>query len=116
MTFAFIARASVLCALAGFAATAQDQVKPAPVLNAAVSGIVRDKGTGQPLADYTVSVQVNATWHGNTIVMKSSTKEVKSTTDESGHYRLGDLPPAAYRISARDSRNFSATVTRHVTL
>ena len=88
-----------------------------PILNAAVSGTVRDKNTGKPLAGYTVSTYVGATWIANTIQMSSGTKEVKATTDESGHYKLTDLPAAPYRITARDSRGgFGSDVTKHIIL
>jgi hypothetical protein len=86
----------------------------APVLNGAITGIVRDKNTGKALANYTVSTYAGATWVANTILMDSSTKEVKSTTDESGHYSLPNLPGAPYRIAARDSRSFGSEVTKHV--
>ena len=66
----------------------------APVLNASVSGIVRDKNTGQPLADYVVSTYTGATWVNNAILMSSTTKPVQTVTDESGHYKLSDLPAA----------------------
>jgi hypothetical protein len=89
----------------------------APVLNAAVSGIVRDKNTGQPLAGYTVSTYVGATWIANAIQMNSGTKQVRVTTDESGRYRLGDLPAAPYRLSARSAKGgFGSMVTRSVIL
>jgi hypothetical protein len=90
----------------GAALFAQDAppASKAPVLNAAVSGIVRDKNTGQPLAGYTVSTYVGATWIANAIQMNSGIKQVQVTTDESGRYRLADLPAAPYRLSARTSR------------
>ena len=82
--------------------------------NASVSGVVKDKITGQPLANYTVSTFVNATWVGNTILQTSRTKNVTSTTDSSGRYKLTDLPPGAYRIAARDAQHFGSGLTRHV--
>ncbi len=88
-----------------------------PVLNSAVSGIVRDKGTGQPLPGYTVSTYVGATWVANSIQMGPSTKTVKATTDESGRYRLGDLPAAPYRVVARSAKGgFGSDVTRYINL
>jgi Carboxypeptidase regulatory-like domain len=103
----------------GAALFAQDAppASKAPVLNAAVSGIVRDKNTGQPLAGYTVSTSVGATWIANTIQMNSNTKQVRVTTDESGRYRLGDLPAAPYRLSARSAKGgFGSVVTKSVVL
>lgn len=77
------------------------------ITNASVSGAVKDKATGQPLANYTVSTFVNATWVGDTIVQNSGTKDVSSTTDSSGRYKLTDLPPGSYRVMAR-ARSISA--------
>jgi hypothetical protein len=84
------------------------------VTNASVSGVVKDKITGQPLTNYTVSTFVNATWVGNTILQTSRTKDVASTSDSSGRYKLTDLPPGAYRIAARDAQHFGPGLTRHV--
>ena len=95
--------------LALAAAMAQDAARPTapqnPSLNVTVSGTVKDSITGKPLANYSVSTNINATWVNNTFVSNSSTKEVKSTTDESGRYKLSDLPPGNYRISARDAQH-----------
>jgi Carboxypeptidase regulatory-like domain len=105
---AFLLAASAACA----------QTTPPPSANAAISGVVRDRGTGQPLADFTVSTSVNVTLVNNTTVMSPNTRDVQSTTDAQGRYRLGDLPPGPYRISARapGSRGFFSQVTRNVTL
>jgi hypothetical protein len=84
------------------------------VTNASVSGVVKDKITGQPLANYTVSTSVNATWVGDTVLQSSNTKEVKSTTDSSGQYKLMDLPPGSYRIAARDSQRPGNAIARRV--
>jgi hypothetical protein len=75
------------------------------ITNAAVSGMVKDKVTGQPLANYTVSTPV-----------RGREKDATSTTDSSGRYKLMDLPPGAYRIEAHNSqrRGFGQEVARHV--
>lgn len=88
-----------------------------PEPNASVSGIVKDAATGQPLADYLISTSVNATWSGDTIFTNPNTRQVQSTTDEQGRYRLADLPAGAYRISARPAKaSFLNLVTRRITL
>jgi hypothetical protein len=104
--------------LLGMVLMAQDPPPPtnAPVLNAAVSGIVRDRNTGKPLAGYTVSTTVGATWIGNTVVMSAGSKDVKSSTDETGRYRLADLPAAPYMIMARNSHGGFTTVEKSVVL
>ena len=80
-------------------AWAQPPADPAPaVTNASISGVVRNKNTGAPLKDYTISTYVNATWSGNTITMTATTKQVGAKSDDQGHYRLSELPPAQYRI------------------
>jgi protocatechuate 3,4-dioxygenase beta subunit len=73
--------------------------------NAAVSGVVKDKVSGRPLANYTVS-----TW------LRGQQKDVASTTDPSGRYKLMDLPPGAYRITANNAQRqgFGQEVARHV--
>jgi hypothetical protein len=100
------------------AALAQDAppTSKTPVLNAAVSGTVRDKNTGKPLADYMVSTYIGVTWVGNTVVIPAGSKDVKATTDESGHYRISDLPPGPYRIMARNSHGRITGVTKHIAL
>ena len=84
------------------------------VTNASVSGVVKDKITGQPLANYTVSTSVNVTWVGDAVLQSSSTRDVTSTTDSSGHYKLMDLPPGSYSIDARDAQRFGGLLTRRV--
>jgi hypothetical protein len=84
------------------------------ITNASVSGVVKDKVTGQPLANYTVSTFVNVRWVGDTVMQNKNTKNVTSTTDSSGHYKLTDLPPDSYRISARNAQHFAGELTRHV--
>lgn len=84
------------------------------VTNASVSGMVKDKTTGQPLANYTVSTFVNARWVGDMILQSGNTKNVTSTTDSSGRYKLTDLPPDSYRIAASDGHHKVYQVTRHV--
>jgi Carboxypeptidase regulatory-like domain len=103
--------------LALLAATAiAQQQPPTGAPNAAVIGVVKDAVTGKPLAGYNVSTDVGVTWNNNTIVMNSSSKQVKSITDENGRYRLGDLPPGTYRIQARDAQSFSGNLTKRVAI
>jgi hypothetical protein len=86
-------------------------------VNASISGIVKDKNTGAPLKDYTVSTYVNATWANGGITMTASTKNITSTTDEQGQYRLSGLPPAQYHVLARNAQGgFAQQVTRIVTV
>ena len=75
------------------------------ITNASVSGMVKDKVTGRPLANYTVSTPV-----------RGREKDAASTTDYSGRYRLMDLPPGTYRLSANSSQRigFGQEVARHV--
>jgi len=100
--------------LTACAACAQTTMPPSG--NSAISGVVRDRGSGQPLADYTVSTSVNVAWVNNTTVMSPNTRDVQATTDAQGRYRLGDLPPGLYRISARAGQRFGNQVTRNITL
>src|SRR5271157_5199964 len=99
-----------------FAAMAQTPANQTAVATASVSGVVKDAVTGQPLRDYTVSTQVNATWTGNTILMSAKTREAIATTDQQGRYKLSDLPTGEYRIQARESQRFGFQVTRHIAL
>ena len=71
------------------------------VPNAAVSGTVKDKITGQPLANYTVATSV-----------KGRQKEATVTTDSSGRYKLADLPPGTYRIAVRNGQHFGRESVR----
>jgi hypothetical protein len=87
-----------------------------PGQTASVSGVVKDKITGQPLANHIVSTFTNSTWVGNTIVQSSGTKQVQSTTDSSGRYKLEALPPGLYRISERDAVTFGSDHPRSVVL
>ena len=84
------------------------------ITNASVSGMVKDKITGQPLANYTVSTSVNVTWVGDTVLQNSSTKDVTSATGSSGRYKLMDLPPGSYRIAANEAQHFGEQITRRV--
>jgi hypothetical protein len=72
--------------------------------NSAITGVVVDAASGRPLPNYSVSTSVGQ-------------KDVSSTTDEQGRYRLSDLPPGLYRIDARNSQGagFIGVVTRHIT-
>jgi protocatechuate 3,4-dioxygenase beta subunit len=84
------------------------------ITNASVSGMVKDKITGKPMENYTVETSVNVTWVGDTVLQNSRSKDVSVTTDSSGSYKLADLPPGSYRISARNAGHFGGEVTRHV--
>jgi len=75
---------------------------PPPI--ASVSGTVKDAVSGQPLPDYIVSTDAP----GN--------REVRATTDAQGRYRLSNLPPGPYRISARHPQHFGEQVTRRLAL
>ena len=86
-----------------------------PPQNFAVSGVVKDT-TGQPLANYSVSTEVNATWVNDTIVQSRDTRSVQSTTDAQGRYRLSDLPAGEYRIMARSGERFGSMLTKRVTV
>lgn len=101
------------------AAWAQQAPDPAPAApaNASISGVVTNRNTGAPLKNYTVSTYVNATWSGNSITMTATTKEVVAKTDEQGHYRLSDLPPAQYRLRMQGPEGvFGASMNRTVVL
>ena len=95
---------------------AQTPASQTAIATASVSGVVKDAVTRQPLRDYTVSTQVNATWVGNTILMNASTREVSSTTDQQGRYKLSDLPAGEYRIDARNAQRFGSQTTKHIAL
>jgi hypothetical protein len=83
--------------------------------NSAVSGVVKDRATGQPLANYTVSTSINVTYVGDTVIQTRATKDVTSITDSSGRYKLLDLPTGEHRIEARDAQRFGSSLTRHIT-
>jgi len=109
----FLAAAAALLAQSN--ATGNSGGTNANAANSAVSGTVRDKVNGKPIANVTVATWTGVTYMGNTMIQSRAAKQVKATTDESGRYRLGDLPPGAYRIDAYDNqRRFS--LTRHVAL
>ena len=67
-------------ALAAVAQTAAPQAKTA---SASISGTVRDRATGAPLANYTVRASRGSGPGGS----------VAADTDDLGHYELTDLPP-----------------------
>ena len=96
-------------------AAAQQPQQQTPAANAAVSGVVKDFGTGQPLANYNVSTYVDVTWIGDTLVVGQG-KQVKSVTDDKGRYRISDLPPGPYRIDCRNAESFGSSMTKHVTM
>jgi hypothetical protein len=111
-------RALILLALAAALRAQIPVAQPAPPANeAAVSGIVRDKGTGNPLAHYVVSTEIHSIWFGNAIVQSPSSRTVQSTTDETGKYRLSGLPAGDYRITVIHSeRGFRSMITRNIAL
>jgi len=96
-------------ALVPFLASAQDAPKEPPSLNASISGMVKDSVSGKALADYVISTDIKAT-------PNVPAKEVKSTTDESGRYKLSDLPPGSYRLSAHHTQFFGTETSKRVTL
>ncbi|HUI55308.1 MAG TPA: carboxypeptidase regulatory-like domain-containing protein [Bryobacteraceae bacterium] len=102
------------CMILVLSAAGMAQAQQPAVPNASVTGVVKDKATGQPLPDYTVSTFTNSTWVGDTIVQSRDTRQVQSKTDASGRYRLADLAPGQYRILAGAGMPFSRT--RRVTL
>jgi hypothetical protein len=106
-------RGLMLATLAIALAGAQPQTTPAA--DAAISGVVKDFGTGQPLANYNVSTYVNVTWLGDTLLMGKG-KQVQSVTDDEGRYRIPSLPPGPYRLEATDAKGFGNEVERRVTL
>lgn len=89
---------------------AQTQDKQPPSMNASISGMVKDAATGRPLADYVVSTDIRSTG------ANSKSKQVVSTTDQSGRYRLSDLPPGEYRLDATEAQHFGTQLIKRVTL
>ena len=83
---------------------------------ASVSGVVRDKTSGQPLAGYTISTYINAGWMDNTPITSAATKEVKSTSDAAGRYKLTGLPPGSYRVRVRNPLGSPNDAVRQVTV
>lgn len=77
--------------------------------NASISGVVRDSVTRQPLANYAVTTDVNAT-------KDAAARDVKSITDDQGHYTLSDLPSGAYRIEVNNPQSFDHPLQRQITL
>src|SRR6185312_8792339 len=76
---------------------------PAAPVNASISGTVRNKTTGAPLKDYTVSTTITLSASSNA---KPASKDVTARTDAQGHYRLSDLPPAQYRLRMQGPEGF----------
>jgi len=87
----------LLFILAAGALVGQDKLP-----NASISGVVRDASTGQPLAKYSVYSFQGKGW--------------ESTTDESGRYRLADIPAGSFQFSARAAERFGSETTKRVTL
>ena len=91
-----------LGALAAWALAAQTAAT-----TASISGVVKDKITGQPLAGYSVSTDA---------AISGRNREVTSTTDSAGRYKLADLPPRSYRILVRGAQYFGFDRQRRVEL
>jgi hypothetical protein len=77
--------------------------------NASISGVVRDSVTRQPLANYAVTTDVKAN-------KDVAARDVKSITDDQGHYTLSDLPPGAYRIEVNNPQSFGHSLRRQIAL
>src|SRR5690242_1496401 len=105
-------RASVFSALSGVLLFAQPPATP----NASISGVVKDSVSGRPLPNYSVSTYVNATFTGNTLNTSANMRQPAVVSDEQGRYKLADLPPGSYRVTARGNQGFSSSLTRHITL
>jgi hypothetical protein len=99
----------LLCAMAAAALAQQAQ-------NASITGVVKDSVAGKPLADYTVSTYINATYVGDVFFSSPEAKQVSATTDAQGRYKLSDLPPGDYRITAQPPRSFAGRLTRHLSI
>jgi hypothetical protein len=84
-------------------AMAQTAESTAPM--ASISGTVRDKATGQPLANFIVTTSLSNPY-----------REVQSTTDAQGRYQLAGLPPGKYRIDAHGAEHFLPQTTRFATV
>lgn len=95
---------TVLVALLFLAQTVQRDTPK----TAAISGTVLDAITGRPLPKYTVSTNISA---------PGNSQQILVTTDDSGLYRLADLPPATYTVVARNAADFGMeTVVRRAAL
>ena len=93
-----IARICMVAVAAASLALAQSSPIDQPT--ASISGVVRDKVTKQPLANYVVDTSGNR----------------RVTTDSSGKYRLSGLPPGTYRIDVQASERFLSQATRMIVL
>ena len=111
-------KAALAVALAALTVAAQSNTSSTSQgqQNASVSGAVKDQGTGAPAAGVMVSVYTHARFSNGTIYMSPETKEIKATTDAQGQYRLSDLPPGAYRVSARGKDNLGPRGQKMVNL
>jgi hypothetical protein len=69
---------------AGLVAVGVLMAQGAVATNSAVSGVVKDKVTGQPLANYTVSTWINASYIGDNMLQTQATRNVQATTDPRG--------------------------------
>lgn len=85
-----------------------------PGQKASISGVVNDRVTGRPLADYMVSTYVNVTYTGDVLNSSPEMRQVSAITDAQGRYRLSDLPPGEYRVTAQAPRSFGLRETRHL--
>jgi len=105
----------LICVTVLGVASAQTPTATSPTLNRSVSGAVKARGTGTPLADYEVSTDITITSTENGVT-SSTSKEVKTTTDKNGSYQLSDLPPGQYRIGVRHPQHFGTQLSKRVTL
>jgi hypothetical protein len=98
-----MSKAALAVTLAVLAATAQNNTPSGSQgqQKASISGIVKDEGTGAPIAGVIVSVLTSARFSNGVIYTSPETMEIKAMTDDQGHYRLSDLVPGAYRVYAR---------------
>jgi hypothetical protein len=94
----------------------QTPATPAAPTTASISGVVKDKSTGAPLKDYRVSTYVNVVWVNGGVNMSPTTKQIVSTTDQQGHYKLSDLPAAQYHVQAQSAQGFAENLNRIVTV
>lgn len=91
--------------------------QPSQIVDASISGIVRDKGTGQPLPNFLVFTDTQSKLVAGTIFLARGSKRIEATTDANGKYRLSGLPADQYQVIARDSQGRkSEIVVRNISL
>jgi hypothetical protein len=99
-------------AFAAVVALAQSQSSK----NGSIGGVVRDTGTGTPIAEVVVSVTINSRYANGTIYTSSDSKTITVLTDAQGRYRLSDLPAGVYRVWARSKDLLGASGAKMVNL